>query len=297
MTETIQELTEALRIVNEGGRAPIRPEPGVYSGIPYTEYETWDGINHSTLKWFARSPAHARQYRVRPPEPSDALTLGAATHVAVLEPDRFVGAYARGIKVDRRTNKGKADWAHFESENRNRIILAPEEYDLCLRLREAVWSHEAAADILRAPGGNELSTFWVDCETKTPCRSRLDAIRSFYGWTLIVDLKTALDASPDGFSRAAARHAYAEQAAMYLDGLSALEERSRRFVHIAVEKDEPCVVAVYELDEQSIDEGRRAYRTHLRQYAECLETNRWGGYGEGILPLSLPRWSFKRGEE
>lgn len=278
-------------------RVPIRPDPGVYSGVPYSEYETWDGINHSTLKWFSRSPAHARQYRVKPPEPSAALALGSATHVAVLEPDRFADAYARGIKVDRRFKQGKDEWARFVTENRNRIVLPPEEYDLCHRLKEAVWSHETAADILRAPGGNELSTFWVDPETGTPCRSRLDALRLLYGWTFIVDLKTAVDASPAGFSRAAANYAYAEQAAMYLDGLSALDPRARRFVHIAVEKDEPCVVAVYELDEQSIEEGRRAYRAHLGQYVECLKTNLWAGYGDGIIPLSLPRWSFKRREE
>jgi exodeoxyribonuclease VIII len=294
MTETVQELTEALRLVNGGARAPIRPEPGVHAGVPYSDYETWDGINHSTLKWFSRSPAHARQYRVRPPEPSAQMALGSATHVAVLEPDRFPDAYARGIQVDRRYSKGKEAWARFQSENAGRIVLAPEEFDLCLRLREAVWSHPTAADILRGPGGNEMSAFWRDRDTGKDCRGRMDAIRSFYGWTFIVDLKTAADASPDGFSRAAARFSYAEQAAFYLDGLNALDERSRRFVHIAVEKEEPCAVAVYELDEQSIDEGRRAYRRHLKQYAECIETQTWGGYGDGILPLSLPRWSFKR---
>lgn len=297
MTETVQELTEALRLVNEGGRAPIRPEPGVYAGIPYSEYETWDGINGSALKWFSRSAAHARQYRVKPPEPSDEMQLGSAGHVCILEPERFPQVYVRGIKVDRRFKVGKAAWAAFERDSRDRIVLAPEEYDVCLALKEAVWSHPTAADILRGPGGNELSAFWLDLETGKHCRARMDAIRSFYGWTFIVDLKTAADASPDGFSRASARLRYADQAAMYLDGLNALEARPRRFVHIVVETEAPFAVAVYELDDEAIEEGRRSYRAHLRQYAECLKTQTWGGYGDGILPLSLPRWSFKRWED
>lgn len=272
------------------------PQPGIYPGVPYSVYQQWDAINHSTLKWFSRSPAHARHYRLSPPAPSPAMVLGSAGHVAVLEPARFDDVYVRGIVVDKRTTVGKAAWERFRCETAGREILGPEEHDLCLRLRDAVWSHDVAAELLRAPGGNEVSVLWRDEPTGVLCKGRLDAIRAFWGWTVVLDLKTAKDASPAGFSRACAGLGYAEQSAMYLDGLSALDPRPRRFIHIAVEKDRPHPVAVYELDEQAIDLGRRQWRAHVRTYAECMKTGKWGGYGDGLVPLSLPRWALVSNE-
>lgn len=80
---------------------------------------------------------------------------------------------------------------------------------------------------------------------------------------------------------------------MYLDGLNTLAPHDRKFVFVAVEKEPPYAVAVYELEEDALQLGRDDYQKHLAQYAECVKTNRWPGYGDGMDYVSLPSWAFR----
>ena len=75
--------------------------------------------------------------------------------------------------------------------------------------------------------------------------------------SLIVDLKTTMDASPDAFARTAANFNYPLQAAYYVDGLQAAGIASpdavTSFVFLVVEKTPPYGVAVYTLPEDAIE--------------------------------------------
>lgn len=62
-----------------------------------------------------------------------------------------------------------------------------------------------------------------------------------------VDLKTARDASPNGFTRAIADHSYDVQRAWYLDALRWLTGETAEMVFVAVEKEPPYLVAVHQL--------------------------------------------------
>jgi hypothetical protein len=68
---------------------------------------------------------------------------------------------------------------------------------------------------------------------------------------------------------------------------------AKRFFFIAVEKEAPFNVEVYELDEESISIGRAAYLADIETYKKCLETDNWHGYTEdkSINILSLPKWA------
>jgi hypothetical protein len=56
----------------------------IQSRVPRDEYDAINAMNITRLKELRRSPLHF----LMSPKTSDAMTLGIATHVAVLEPER-----------------------------------------------------------------------------------------------------------------------------------------------------------------------------------------------------------------
>ena len=124
-------------------------------------------------------------------------------------------------------------------------------------------------------------------------RGRPDAL----GDNLIVDLKTAQDASPEAFARTAANFGYHAQAAYYLDGLRELGEcdEDAVFLFVVVEKTAPYGVAVYNLDEEALDAGRTVYQRAWQTMRQCRASNNFPGYSasRNIETLSLPRWATR----
>lgn len=258
---------------------------------PRNVYEAHEGLNYSTLKLYAWSPAHVRQEMMHPRKPTDAMESGQALHMAVLEPERFEREYVVPIKCDRRTREGKAAWAEFELEHRGKSYLKADDWDAVLGMAGAIQSHPVVKPILEAQGMNEVSCYWEDAETGAACKARLDRIS-----IAIPDLKRARDARPGPFSGQAARLGYHVQAAFYLAGLDACAPHPRRWLWVAVEPEPPYAVAVYEPTEQTLAQGRSEWETYLRQHLECQRTGRWPGYPADPQALNLPKWALQMPE-
>lgn len=266
---------------------------GLHKGVPYETYDRWDAINHSKLRYFNRTAAHARAAIVEAPDQTEAQALGWAAHVAILEPERFESEFVAAPKIDKRTTAGKLEWQEFQAEHSGGSILTKEEYDLCIAMTAGVWAHPTAAELLRGPGLNEVSALWEDKGTGLKAKARLDRLTALAGWPCIVDVKTTRNASRASFAKDLHAFHYHQQAAFYLDGLNALAPHDRKFIFIAVEKEPPYCAAVYEIDEDALQIGRDDVAKHLDQYAECLRTNRWPGYADGMDYVSLPPWAFR----
>lgn len=267
--------------------------PGLHRGLTYDQYDRIDAVRHSVLRHFNRTAAHARQAIVHPAEQTEAQALGHAAHVAILEADRFEAEYVAAPRFDKRTTKGKEGWAAFVADHAGFAVIPEDEFDLCLRMREAVWAHPTAAELLKGKGYNEASAVWVDPETSVLCKSRIDRLTTLASWPVIVDLKSTRNASRTAFGKDVHTFHYHQQSAMYLSGLNEVAPHPRKFMFIAVEKDPPYCTAVYELEDDAIDLGRDEFRSHLRMYADCLATGQWPGYGNGADYVSLPPWAFR----
>lgn len=271
----------------------VPTEPGIFKDLSFEDYLLIPAVHHSLLRHFRQSAAHAQDAIVCPPEQSDRQAVGWATHVAILEADRFECDFVPAIRLNKKTNAGKTAWAEFQAANAGRTILTPEQYDLARAIRDAVWRHPAAAEILRSRGAAELSVVWKNEATDVLVKGRIDWVGELAGWPVVVDLKTTKDASRTAFAKDIHYYQYHQQAAMYLDGLDAHHPHPRRFVFIAVENVRPHCVAVYELAEDALQVGREEYLRHLAVYAECLRTGAWPGYPDGVGEISLPSWAFK----
>lgn len=257
---------------------------GIHDGMPFADYIALDAVNVSALKQVADCPAKVGTVK----EQSAAMALGSLTHCAILEPDELERRYA----VTDLERSGTKAWQAAEEEAGGRELVKRSDWYAALRMCDAVWAHPTARALLTG-AVTERTLVWQDAETGLLCKARLDAASALGG---PVDVKTAASAHPREWARQAARLRYHWQAAHYLTGCVALDQPAEAFPFIVVESAPPHIVAVYELDHDSLNAGYWKSRKALRRYVECRRTNTWPGFGEYIETIRLPAWALTEDE-
>jgi hypothetical protein len=263
--------------------------PTTNRGMSNAEYHALPSISKSGLDLIHKAPAHYKWRRDNPQETTPAMRLGTLTHTAVLEPERFAAEVMVAPKIDRRTSAGKAEWEAFQLEAEGKELITADEMAKLLSIRDAVHTHPAAFKALFGNPAIEQSIFWTDPTTGVDCRCRPDCVTAA---SVVVDLKTTRDASPDGFAKSIAQYRYHVQAAFYSDGFrAAFGEPPRGFVFIAVETEPPHLVGVYVASADMVLRGRAAYEADLATFKACRDADSWPGYSDAPLTLDLPKWA------
>lgn len=283
-------------------------KPGAYKDINILDYHSGEGVSKSQLDLIHKSPAHYYHNVLNRHEQKEsaAFKIGRLAHLAVLEPEVFNETTAMAPPCDRRTKAGKETWASFSKDNVGKDILKEEEYRQLRAIQASVTRHPAANLLLSGVGPTrELSVYWnqrVEPSVRFPtlekdvlCRCRPDllippkSIGNERGG-IIVDLKTTKDASPEGFKKSVRMFRYDVQAAWYLDGVNKGfakgEQMFATFIFIAVEKEPPYGVGVYQLDEPDVAKGRDAARYDLETYAHATTTGVYDAYSPQIQLLT-----------
>jgi hypothetical protein len=259
--------------------------PGIYPGVSNADYHADPALGSTSLKTLAtRTPAHY-QHDLTHPKFSDAFTLGTAAHSVILEGD------PSGIVVVDADN-----WLTKSAKEARSAALGSElqpllakEWAQVLAMRDAVMAHPAVSASFTGHRA-EHSVFWEEDGLMLKCRP--DA------WQpgALIDLKTARDANPNEFGKTAHEYGYHQSAAHYIDGVKAATGEELPFHFVLVEKTEPYLVSVVELDVEAINIGRQLNDRAKRIYRECAESGTWYGYPNADL-ISLPMWAIYKAEE
>ncbi len=267
----------------------VVPQFSVPSKVTLTndEYHLHPAIGSSSLKPMLKSPAHYKAYIDKPRAPTKAMDLGTAIHQAILEPNRFESEAVVMPKFEGTGSRAaKEEWL---LENHGKLILSLADLETIDGILGSIRKNKLVSKLLSS-GAAEESYFWQDPDTGLVCKCRPDFLREGH---IIVDVKSTVDASFDGFPTQVARMKYHLSAAMYLDGVSAvLGQNFDQFIVLAIEKEPPYALNVHLLDQGTIDAGRLLYKRALKQLKECREKNSYPGYTEKVLTLSLPNWAF-----
>lgn len=271
------------------------PWPGraILHGLPDAEYHSARSIiSKSALDRFARSPLHYRYHMTAPPEPTaEWQAIGHALHTNVLEPDLFdrkvleIPDFGSLRKPDIRAIR--QHW--MENEGAGKTLLTAGQLMLVEAMGDAVRSHPAVAAMLDARGEPEVTALWTCPETGLPCKARGDWVSQMRG--VLLDLKTAESAAPDAFRRAVISHRYHVQDALYSRAFEENGQDIAHFVFVVVEKEPPYAVACYQLDDTARMKGEELYQHELRALRACIDADRWPGYGDKVMDLSLPGWA------
>lgn len=269
---------------------------GIYD-IPNEEYHASEGISRSQLMAMRRTPYHYWFDHISGLSAghveSEAMKLGSALHVMVLEPDKFDAQYYVGKHCDRRTTIGKQSHAQQLEEAGTRILLAPDNYRLLQSMVEGIGKNNDAQAILSVNqqlGKAEQSIYWDDPNTGLLCKCRPDLWHD----TVVIDLKTSLNASYREFQSSTYKYGYHIQAGMIQEGIRHVTGITiHDFCFVVVEKEPPFATAVYLLDETALAKGVSEFRTLLRRVKDSMESNNWDGYP--TQNLILPVWAHYDG--
>jgi len=270
----------------------------ITSRMPRAEYDAIDALNISRLKEVKRSPLHFK-HLLDHPKVSDPLVLGTATHVAVLEPERYASEFT---VWDRMSDAGNACprrgqyWDQFVALAGNKTILSPEQNRLANAIAAAVRFHPVANQYLET-GDPEVTLEWtLSAELGgRAAKGRVDWITRVAGKPVIVGLKTSRDCRHFAFSKQAANLGYHLAWAYYADGYKAIKGVEPKQVEIVVEAEPPHAVKVYRITPDIIEQGREEYWECVKLLAECEERDEWPAPGgDAEEDLTLPTWAYKQ---
>lgn len=268
----------------------IQP-PEVVEGMPFDVYLARPELSSTLLRELLVSALAFDFRRRNPRKEKKPFRVGRASHTAILEPDQFLLDYALWPKKNGRrgTNKFKA----FAEAHEGRTILDQADYQLALRLRDAVRNHPIAGAYFREQGRTELSVFWTHPRTGLRLKARFDWLASILG-----DIKTTRDPRPPKFASDAAKYGYHFQAAMYGDGCAAAGLGTPPIKLFAVQNVEPHDVVVFNVPEPTQDAGRQQLEAALDLYSRCTESKLWPGIAhDQEHDLLLPAWAMPESEE
>lgn len=253
------------------------------------EYHAHDSISKTGLDLIARSPAH---YRYAPrKEPTRSMTIGSATHAAILEPAVYAAKYLTVSVDDRRSSV----WKEAVKARSEEFTLTQGEGDRIGAMAEAVRGNAHMAGVYGAPGKAEVSIITKDPVTGVLVRCRFDWLGAD---GFAADLKTASDASDDAFGKSVVNYRYFVQEAFYRDVFQwETGERVGGFEFHVVESDAPYCTNVVQLPADVIEYGRQVYRRDLNRYADCLHRGEWPGLPGEPHTLALPGWFVNQIED
>jgi hypothetical protein len=271
---------------------------GLYNGI-FTADQIDDEkyfkirrLSKSSLDKIARSPLHYEWQVIKGnwPHPTPGMSLGSATHCAVLQRDLFLKKYVARPKFDRRTKAGKANAAAFDADvvQRGMIPIGIDQWQTAVDIGDAIATqHPWVAELLSLGGDSEVAVLWTDSYTATRCKGKLDFLSS--DRKIVIDLKNTTDTR--NFSRTVAEHRYHVQQAFYTDGLKENDADLDLFLFVAVEPTPPYLVQLFQLDAASVAQGREEYHEDIALLGNCLVNNCWPGIAD-VTTIGLPRWAM-----
>jgi hypothetical protein len=172
-------------------------------------------------------------------------------------------------------------------------VLTFPQYRMIEAMAEQVQKDELAKALLIS-GTPEMTVIAKDPATGVFMRARPDVLPETMD--ILPDIKTTISAHPEAFEKQSTNLGYFQSAAHYIDCVDLVfgePERKRRFVLIAVEKEPPHLVQIYQLDDEDIQMGRMLNRRALNIFAECLKSGVWPAYSRPenpVLHLHMSRW-------
>lgn len=265
-------------------------EDGVHD-ISNEQYHAASGVSRSRLMLLDKSPYHF-WYEVlsgyaEKKEATPAMNVGSAFHSLLLEPHLFEREFIVAPKLDRRTAKGKEEYAEFVELAHDKIVLTNDQYEQALGMVNHVRQHEIVKTLLD-DALFEQSIFWTDKETGIQFKARPD----IWSEKMIVDLKTTADASAYKLQRSALEYGYFLQAGMAYEACKAIEHPFEMFVILAAEKEAPHVPAVFMMDNDALQFGIDQFMNYKKKLYECLSSDKWPGYP--VQELSVPSYALNQ---
>jgi exodeoxyribonuclease VIII len=262
--------------------------------ISNADYHAAPGLSVSGAKRLLVTPYHYHALtgeRTAPPKaPTAGMVNGTLVHCLVLEPDEFGLRYAVGPDEDVRSKAWKA--FALDAHIAGLEVVTQVQYDRARGQAQALRAVPEVAELLLA-GNAEQSVWWRDTAHGLLLKCRPDwraPVNNGRG-VVLLDVKTATDASDEGFASACAKFGYYMQDPWYCEGVQVATGLDvHGMVFGVVENEFPYAARAFMLSDEARAAGREAFAKARATYAACITRGEWPGYPSGIAVIDLPRW-------
>ena len=252
-----------------------------HSRMSFQDYCDLDGLNASLIKRLNKSLNH---YLSTSSVSSPAMAKGTAIHDSIelrIAGSSFASKYVIAPEVDRRTKKGREEYDEFVKTEK-RTVLKKEDYEDVILMTESIFRHPEFWRIIPNAEVEQVIT-WEERGIKA--KARLDY--SDEGQHLVVDLKSAQDASPYGFKKAVTRYQYDIQANWYRRAYQSVSGVYPEFLFLVVENTAPYNVALYKLSDEIMHQAEFRINQAVELYKQYLSGEIYSqGYHEDVMELS-----------
>lgn len=271
---------------------------GSVLNLPSDLYHSLPYISSSQLKYlYSHSPAHyyAKFIAKTMPEfePTPQMIFGTACHSKILTPKLFDNEVYVCPKFDGRTKEGKELKAKIDIESAGKVLINEAQFLDLVRIDQSVKDNQPAKFLLDS-FISEVSLFWRCPGSGMMMKARLDGLHPEH----FIELKTAKDASPAGFTKAAFNLNYDLSAAHYLEGVKNVFGFKPPVYFIVVETEAPFVSQVYLASDEFLELGFAKWLEATETLSSSTAQGNWPGYApvgiDGILVLSPPAWMNRK---
>lgn len=273
----------------------------IIKGLPFDDYRELEGINHSSLCDYLKSPALFQGRHVTgtiPQKESAAFRFGTLTHLAVLEPERFDGLAvcadddpevinpSTGKPYGMSTKKGEAWLA--KQHQAGRLPVTRDELDALCGIRDSVLTHPVASGLLRECPLREVTLTGTHYPSVMPVKGRIDACSE--DMTVLADIKKTTARTiahlRDMKPWALTEYHYDTQLPYY-DMLAASNGRQKdsQLWYIFVDEAPPHTVVCVRLGDDVIVEARAKIDSGLTEVADRMSQKQgsWIDFPSAIL--------------
>lgn len=234
-------------------------------------------LSFSSIKEFAKSPAHFLAYKNKEKKESSAMRFGTAVHCAVLEPERFKNEYQT-------TTLRKGTKAHTAlcEENPSVKFLNSSDWDSIKKIRDNIWKNELCQSLIDNADKVEQHVKGEIAGVKF--QGYVDVMSQHY----LIDLKTTSNSSKSEFERSAYNFKYYLQATIYRE-LTGIDD----FWIIAVENVPPYNVTPFLLPPYYLEKGYVELMKLIKEFKKW--DGKTGSYlyrgAEDFYKLDAPKWA------
>lgn len=277
---------------------------GIQQDVEAADYHRAIGITKSGLMMLRKSPAHYWNWLNSESEPATpAMALGTATHTLLFEPERWSkdiivvpeDAPKKATKAQIEAKNPSADavasmkwWDDFNKKCEGKCLINQEQMIQAKGMVNAVLACDEIMPLLRHKSAKtELSISAIEKidGLDIKCKMRCDMLTE--DGKTILDLKTCVDSSYDEFSRSFMSNGYWMQAAHYIATARLAGVPVERFIFIAVEKEQPHCVSLYQLNDDSLKRAFAIRERLLKVLAQCSATGKYPA-SNGVADLTMP---------
>jgi exodeoxyribonuclease VIII len=239
-------------------------------------------LSYSSLKEFAKSPAHYVEYLRRERKPTPAMAFGSLIHCLLLQPNEFGKQFIVMPNIDRRTKEGKALYESFLAQTEGKEIITEEQYEEANNLINKAIAEPHIADAIQ--GCNSFEKEWRAEINGLPFRGFFDGEADDY----ILEVKTANDASHKTIINDFYNRSYHIQAGLYS------HISGKPIKYLLIETNAPYNISLADVDPSFNQYGITQAVKLIEDFKSCMENNMFNmGYeyhSQGNFTITLPSW-------